>query len=89
MAKKIALRKCIGCGQIIEKNNMLRIVKQKDGAILADPTGRLNGRGAYIHKDSKCIENAIKTKAIDRTFKVKVAPEVYKALKEEVINIET
>ena len=49
MAKKTPLRKCIGCGEMIPKKEMLRIVKNKENNIKFDHTGRENGRGAYIH----------------------------------------
>lgn len=49
----------------------MRIVKNKEGRIFLDPSGRANGRGAYICKDSECLKKAIKTNALNRLLKLK------------------
>ena len=77
MAKKTPLRKCIGCGQMMEKKSLIRIIKTSDDEIMLDPTGKLNGRGAYICKDSNCHKQAIKTKGLDRAFKMQISKEIY------------
>ena len=64
MTKNIPLRMCAVCRQSKEKKELLRIVKNKDGEIFIDPTGKANGRGAYICKDGFCIEEA----ALDKEF---------------------
>ncbi len=80
MTKNIPLRMCAVCRQSKEKNELLRIVKNKDGEIFIDPTGKANGRGAYICKDGPCIEKAEKTKALDRSFREAVNKEFYSTL---------
>ena len=75
--KKIPQRKCIVCQDRDSKKELIRIVKNKEGEIFLDPSGRANGRGAYICKDSECLKKAIKTKALNRAFKVEVSDEVY------------
>lgn len=88
MAKKIPLRKCLGCGEMRDKRNMLRVVKPKEGDIHFDPTGRSNGRGAYICNTAVCLEKAFKTKGFDRSFKTRVSEDVYDSLKEAFTSIE-
>lgn len=88
MAKKTPLRKCIGCGEMIAKKEMLRIVKTKDNNILLDVTGKLNGRGAYLHSSGECFEKAVKAKGLERSFQMSIAPEVYEKLSKEMMNIE-
>ncbi len=88
MAKKTPLRKCIGCGQMMEKKSLIRIIKTSDDEIMLDPTGKLNGRGAYICKDSNCLKQAIKTKGLDRAFKMQISKEIYDKLGEELIKLE-
>ena len=78
--KKIPQRKCIVCQDRDSKKELMRIVKNKEGEIFLDPSGRANGRGAYICKDSECLKKAIKTKA----FKVEVSDEVYEKLLAEL-----
>ena len=82
--KKIPQRKCIVCQDRDSKKELMRIVKNKEGEIFLDPCGRANGRGAYIFKDSECLKKAIKTKALNRAFKVEVSDEVYEKLLAEL-----
>ena len=86
--KKIPERTCIGCGQKKEKHSLIRIVHAQDDTFSIDPTGRKNGRGAYICHDSACLEKAIKRKALDRAFKVTVSEEIAQALREELIQLD-
>lgn len=82
--KKIPQRKCIACQERDSKKGLVRIVKNKDGQIFLDPTKKANGRGAYICKDIECLKKAIKTKALNKTFKVEVPSEVYENLLKEL-----
>ena len=70
--KKIPQRTCIGCKEKKDKKELIRIVKDKDGNITLDRTGRANGRGAYICDNIQCLEKAIKTKALARTFEMNI-----------------
>ena len=58
--RKIPQRKCIVCGENKDKNDLIRIVKNKEEGIILDPTGKKNGRGAYICKNEICINEAKK-----------------------------
>lgn len=78
--KKVPQRKCIACQERDSKKGLIRIVKNKEGEIFLDPTGRANGRGAYICKSSECLQKAIKSKALNRAFKMEVPDEVYEHL---------
>lgn len=84
--KKIPLRRCLGCFESKPKNELYRIVKTKEGEILLDKTGKLNGRGAYICKSKDCLEKAIKAKRIEREFEMKVSNEIYTELKNRIEN---
>lgn len=81
-SQKTPLRMCVGCGEMKEKRKLLRVVKTKDGEILLDKTGRLNGRGAYICNDKKCLQQAQKAHRLDKAFGTSVADEVYESLAE-------
>ena len=78
------MRRCAGCGVSREKRELIRIVRCPDGEIHLDTTGRMNGRGAYICRDEKCLEQAIKRKGLDRTLKVSVPAEAYDELRKEL-----
>ena len=77
-------RRCIGCRESFDKKNLIRIVKLPEGKIETDFTGKKNGRGAYICKNPKCLELAFKKKQLDYSFKEKVDPELYEALRKEL-----
>ncbi len=84
--KKIPMRMCTGCGEMLPKAELIRIVKTPDGEILVDLKGKANGRGAYICKNSECLEKAIKAKRLERTFSTAISPEIYETLKKDLIN---
>ena len=77
-------RTCIACKSVKDKKELIRIVRTKEGEIELDPTGRKNGRGAYICKYSKCFETLKKSKGLDRSFKSQVSVDVYDRLIEEL-----
>ena len=81
--RKIPMRTCIGCRQSKEKKELIRIVRDKENNVFVDLTGKQNGRGAYICKDAECLKKAIKSKALNRAFKIEVPNEVYENLLEE------
>lgn len=66
-----------------EKLTLLRIVRDKDGNVFIDPTGKKAGRGAYICKDIKCFESAKKGHRIEKAFESKIPDEVYESLNEQ------
>lgn len=77
------MRQCIGCGEMKSKKEMLRILKTAEGEILFDATGRKNGRGAYLCFSEECLQRAVKTKGLERSFQMKILPEVYERLEKE------
>lgn len=85
--RKKPTRKCIGCGEMKEKQTLLRIVKDKDDAIFIDPTGKKSGRGAYICKDLKCFEAARKGHRIEKAFETRIPEEIYISLEEQLKGI--
>ena len=81
---KIIGRTCIGCGKVKDKRELIRIVKNKEGQISVDKTGRAPGRGTYICDDKECFKKMHKSRGLDRTFKTSVLNEVYASLEEEI-----
>ncbi len=88
MGKKIPLRKCISCGEMKDKKEMMRVIKTAEGEISLDFTGKKNGRGAYLCKTEVCLKNAKKNKGLERSFKMQIPDEVYENLEKEFSNIE-
>lgn len=82
--RKIPLRKCIGCNQMKDKRELVRIVKNKDGDISVDLTGKANGRGAYICKSEECLKKARKASRLERAFSSQISTDVYDKLQKEI-----
>ena len=86
--KKIPMRMCIGCRQMKPKQELIRVVRSPQGDISLDPTGKKNGRGAYLCKSADCIKKASKQKALSHTFGIPVEQNVYSDLEKEFSEIE-
>lgn len=82
--KKIPLRKCIGCGESKPKKELIRVVKNKDGEVNVDLTGKQNGRGAYICRDINCFNKARDSNRMSRSLEVKISEEVYENMKKVI-----
>ena len=82
--KNIPQRTCIGCNEIKNKNELIRIVKNKEGQIFVDKTYKANGRGAYICNKETCFNKCIKTKALNRVFKSEIDNEIIENLRESL-----
>ncbi len=79
--RKIPLRTCIITKEKLPKKDLLRIVRTKEGNVLCDETGKLNGRGAYIKKDINVLEKAQKSKALERHLECKIEENIYEEIK--------
>ncbi len=79
--KKLPQRTCIGCNTKKDKKDLIRIVKNKNGEINIDSTGKMEGRGIYICKDENCLKKAIKNKRISKTFEMEIESDIYENLK--------
>lgn len=86
--KKIPQRQCIGCGEMKSKKEMIRVIKTPEGEIMMDATGKKNGRGAYICPSRECLKKAIKTKGLERSFKMSIPAEIYEQLTKEMEDID-
>lgn len=86
--RKIPLRMCIGCMEMKPKAELIRVVREPEGSISLDPTGKKNGRGAYICKCSACMEKAAKAKKLERAFSAQIPSEVYELLQREMEQLE-
>ena len=82
--KKIPMRQCVGCREMLPKMELIRAVKPKDGDVELDFTGKKSGRGAYICKNSECLKRARRSKALERAFECTISPEVYDTLEKRL-----
>jgi len=82
--KKIPLRKCLGCGEMKPKKELIRVVKTPEGEISIDLTGKKSGRGAYICHSKECLSKAQKSKRLEKSFSTQISEDVYNALVSEL-----
>ena len=71
--KHIPQRTCVACREVNDKKTLIRIVKTADGVTI-DPTGRMPGRGAYLHDTRDCWEKGLKRGALSRALKTEISP---------------
>ncbi|MBR3766998.1 MAG: YlxR family protein [Clostridia bacterium] len=84
--RKIPMRKCTGCNEMKPKKELVRIVKDPEGNISVDLTGKKSGRGAYICFNPKCLAAARKAKRLERAFECSIPEEVFERLEGEITN---
>lgn len=71
----------MGCNVKKDKNDLIRIVKNKDNEICIDKTGKMQGRGAYLCNDVECLNKLIKSKRLEKTFEMHIDNEIYESLR--------
>ena len=84
--KKIPQRSCVVCRTQKNKNELLRIVKNKENEIKIDTIGKEPGRGAYICYSEQCLEKAIKGKKLEKALETKIEEETYNKIREIIKN---
>ena len=82
--KKLPQRQCVGCRVMKDKRSLLRVVRTPDGAIAADRTGKVSGRGAYLCPDGACLAKARKSRALERALETQIPDAVYEALEAQL-----
>ena len=74
------MRMCVGCKEMKNKRDLVRIVKTPQDELVLDDTGKLSGRGAYICRDVACLQKAVKSKGLERSFKMKISDDIFAQL---------
>lgn len=82
--KKIPQRMCVGCKEMKNKKSLIRVVKTPEDLIVIDVSGKKAGRGAYVCPAEECLEQAIKSKGLEKSLKTRISPEIYATLKEQL-----
>ncbi|GLO66033.1 MULTISPECIES: YlxR family protein [Oceanobacillus] len=78
--KKVPERKCIVTNEMRPKKELIRVVRNKEGEVFVDPSGKKNGRGAYLSKDKEVIDQAKQTNVLNRTFNTEIDESLYEDL---------
>ena len=84
--RKIPMRSCVVTREKLPKVELLRIVRTTDGSVMADISGKVNGRGAYIKKDIEVLEKAIKSKVLERQLETTISMDVYEEIRKIIEN---
>lgn len=84
MPKKIPMRQCLGCREMLPKKELIRVVRSPEGAVSLDFKGKLPGRGAYVCPKQECLARARKSRALERAFDIPLPAEVYDALQAQM-----
>ena len=71
--RHIPQRTCVGCREVLPKRSMIRIVHSPQGVVI-DPSGKLAGRGAYLHDKRSCWESGMKG-ALSEALRIEINPE--------------
>lgn len=79
---------CVGCGEMKEKKQMIRVIKTPEHEIVLDVTGKKNGRGAYICRSVACLQKAIKSKMLEKSLRTAIPDSIYEALEKELKELE-
>jgi predicted RNA-binding protein YlxR (DUF448 family) len=82
--KKIPQRMCVGCQEMKNKRDMLRVVRTPEGEIIIDKTGKKSGRGAYVCLDESCLNKAFKGKRLEKALEKTIGEAVYQAILAEI-----
>ena len=64
--RKIPMRKCVGCGEMKPKKELIRVLRTEENEFVLDTTGKKNGRGAYLCMSKDCFERAVQSKGLER-----------------------
>ena len=81
--RKVPMRKCTGCQAMKSKKELVRIVRDPEGQVSLDRTGKKSGLGAYICDQKECLEKALRNKGIERSLEVILSQELIETLREE------
>ena len=83
-AKKIPMRTCVVTKEKYPKQELIRVVKNSDNQVVVDLTGKVNGHGAYLKKDSEVFAKAKKSGILNKILEVEVSDEIFNELNELV-----
>lgn len=83
--KKVPVRMCVACREGKPKKELIRIVKNKEGAVGVDLTGKAQGRGAYLCPAVECLEKAVKSRALQRALECELSEETVSEIKRVIL----
>lgn len=76
----IPMRMCVACRRMKDKRELVRCRVTPEDTVEIDPTGKKNGRGAYICSSQECRKKARKCDLLSKALGAKATAETYDAL---------
>jgi len=83
--RKIPQRMCVGCREMKNKKELIRIVRTPEEQIVIDSTGKKAGRGAYICSDAQCFKIAVKAKSLEKALERRIPEDIIAELQKELV----
>ena len=84
MPKKIPMRQCLGCREMKQKRELIRVVRSPEGEISLDFRGKKPGRGAYVCPNETCLKTVVKSKALERALGTPIPEDIYLGITEHM-----
>jgi predicted RNA-binding protein YlxR (DUF448 family) len=84
--KHVPQRTCVGCRTVLPKRTLVRLVRRPEG-VQIDPTGKLAGRGAYLHASRSCWEKGLKG-SLASALKVDLTPDDLPRLQQFMLTLD-
>lgn len=83
--RKIPMRMCLGCQEMKPKKELIRVVRTPEGTVELDPSGKRNGRGAYICPHVDCFKAAVKGKRFQKALEIELSQQVSDELERKLV----
>jgi predicted RNA-binding protein YlxR (DUF448 family) len=68
-------------------SELIRIVMSPEGQLVPDLKGRLPGRGAYVCSQRRCVDQAVRRRALARALKAAVSPSETEGLADKIAEL--
>ncbi len=82
--RKIPQRQCVGCREMKNKKELIRVVRSPEGEVSLDFVGKKPGRGAYVCPSAACLKKARKSRALERALETAISDEVYTQMEQQM-----
>lgn len=82
--RKIPMRTCVITKEKLPKKELIRIVRNKEGEVFVDETGKQNGKGVYLKLVREVIEKARDTKILNKYLECEVSNDIYDELEKKI-----
>ena len=87
--RHVPLRTCVACGKKTDKGDLMRIVGRSDGGVTMDPSGKAQGRGAYVCSSGDCAEEPIRRRRLEFALRRKISDDDWSAVSAFIESLET